>query len=47
MFLDRFRGNPDMGDIDTKDNKITNIVFFAGFAVTLMVIIVLLMYAFL
>lgn len=47
MLLERFRGNPDVGDIDSKDNKVTSIVFFVGFAVTLMVVVALLMYAFL
>ncbi len=47
MLFERFRGNPNMGDIDTGDNRITNMVFLAGFVVTLMVVAALLMYAFL
>jgi len=47
MLLEKFRGNPEVGDIDTKDNKITNIVVAAGLVVTLMVVVILLMYAFL
>jgi hypothetical protein len=44
MFLEKFHGKFDVGG---KDNRITNIMFFAGLIVTLMVVIGLLMYAFL
>ena len=47
MFLERFHGNPEIGDIDTKDNRIVNVVFFAGFVITLMVVGFLLMVYFL
>lgn len=47
MFLERFKGRLDIGDIDTKDNKILNIVVVVGVVVTLMVVVALLMYAFL
>ncbi len=46
MFLERYRGKY-MGDIDTKDNRILNVWFFAGAVVTLLVVVGLLMYAFL
>ena len=46
MFFERFHGKTDIGDIDTKDNAVTNMVFFAGFIVTLLVAIMLLMYFF-
>ena len=42
MILERFRGNPETGDIDTKDNKILNFVVLAGALVTLGIIFVLL-----
>jgi hypothetical protein len=44
MFFEKFHGKFDVG---CKDNRITNIMFFAGLIVTLMVVIGLLMYAFL
>jgi hypothetical protein len=47
MLLERFRGKTDIGDINTKDNRITNVVFVVGVVITLMVVIGLLMYAFL
>lgn len=47
MFLDRFHGNPNIGDLNTKDNRVTNVVFVVGVVITLMVVIGLLMYAFL
>jgi hypothetical protein len=47
MFLARFRGNPNVGDIDTRDNRVMNVVFFAGAVVTLVICVGLLMYAFL
>jgi hypothetical protein len=47
MFFERFHGKADIGDINTKDNRITNAVFAVGFVITLMVVIGLLMYAFL
>ena len=46
MFLERFHGK-DVEGINTKDNRITNIVFVVGVVITLMVVIGLLMYAFL
>ena len=47
MFLERFRGNPNMGDIDTRDNRFLNVFFFAGVVVTFVIAVGLLMYAFL
>ena len=47
MFLERFHGKTDIGDINTKDNRVTNVVFVVGVVITLMVVIGLLMYAFL
>ena len=47
MFLERFRGNPNTGDIDTRDNRVLNVFFFAGVVVTLLIVVGLLMYAFL
>jgi hypothetical protein len=47
MFLARFRGNPNVGDIDTRDNRVVNVLFFAGVVVTVVICVGLLMYAFL
>jgi hypothetical protein len=47
MFFERFRGKMNIGDINTNDNRITNVVFVVGVVITLMVVIGLLMYAFL
>jgi hypothetical protein len=47
MLFERFRGNPNTGDIDTKDNRVTNVLFFAGVIVTLVICVGILMYAFL
>jgi len=44
MLLERFHGKFNVGG---KDNTVTNMVFFAGLVVTLMIVIGLLMYAFL
>ncbi len=44
---ERFQGKTDVGDIDTKDNKVVDIAFFVGFAITLMVVVWLFMLAFL
>jgi hypothetical protein len=35
MFLERFYGKKDIGDINTKDNRITNVVFVVGVVITL------------
>ncbi len=42
--LNRFTGSTDTGDIDTKDNQFVNILFFAGFAVTLVIAVWMFMY---
>ena len=47
MFLARFRGNPNISDINTRDNRVVNVLFFAGFVVTVVICVGLLMYAFL
>lgn len=47
MFFERFYGKKDIGDINTKDNRITNVVFVVGVVITLMVVVGILMYAFL
>lgn len=47
MFLERFHGKQDIGDINTHDNRFTNVIFVVGVVITLMVVIGLLMYAFL
>ena len=45
MLWERFHGDPNVSDIDHKDNTIVNLIFFAGVVVTLMVVAGLLMYA--
>ena len=47
MLLERFRGNPNMGDIDTRDNRFLSLFFFAGVVVTIVIAVGLLMYFFL
>ena len=42
--LSRFTGGSDIGDIDTKDNMIVNVLFFAGFAVTVIIAVWAMMY---
>ena len=45
MLWERFHGDPNVSDIDHKDNTVVNMIFFAGVVVTLMVVAGLLMYA--
>jgi hypothetical protein len=47
MLLERFRGNPNIGDVNTRDNRVLNVLFFAGVIVTLVICVGILMYAFL
>lgn len=47
MFWEKIHGDPRIGDIDHKDNKVVNMIFVAGVVVTLLVVVALLMYAFL
>lgn len=47
MLLERFHGKKDIGDVNTKDNRIMNVVFVVGVVITLMVAIGLFMLAFL
>lgn len=42
--FNRFTGRSDVGDIDTKDNMIVNVLFFAGFAVTVIIAVWAMMY---
>lgn len=44
MLLEKFHGK---FDVKGEDNNVTNIFFFAGLVVTLMIVVGLLMYAFL
>jgi hypothetical protein len=44
MLLEKFHGKFDMRG---EDNNVTNMVFFAGLVVTLVIVVGLLMYAFL
>lgn len=47
MFWEKIRGDPKIGDIGHKDNKVVNMIFVAGVVVTLMACVAFLMYAFL
>ena len=44
MFLERFKGAANTGDIDTKYNKYVTAAFIIGFTVTLAVVVFMLMY---
>lgn len=37
MFTKKFHGQKDIGDANTKDNRIMNLVFFVGVVITLLV----------
>jgi len=47
MFLERFHGKTDIWGVNTKNNRIMDVVFVVGVVITLMVAIGLLMVAFL
>ncbi len=47
MLWARFHGDPNVSDIDHKNNTVVNLIFFAGVVVTLMACGVFLMYYFL
>ena len=44
MFWEKFRGNPKIGDISHKDNKVVNVIFAVGIVVTLVACAVFLMF---
>ena len=44
MFWEKIRGNPKIGDIQHKDNKVASMIFVAGVVVTLMACVAFLMY---
>ena len=37
MLTKKFHGKKDIGDANTKDNRIMNLVFFVGVVITLLV----------
>jgi hypothetical protein len=45
MFWEKIHGNPKIGDIQHKDNRVVNMIFVAGVVVTLMACVAFLMYA--
>jgi hypothetical protein len=45
MFWEKIRGNPKIGVIQHKDNKVVNMIFVAGVVVILMACVAFLMYA--
>ena len=44
MLWEKIHGDPKIGDIDHKDNKVVNIIFVAGVVVTLMACVAFVMY---
>jgi hypothetical protein len=44
MFWEGIRGNPKIGDIQHKGNKVVNMIFVAGVVITLMACVAFLMY---
>ena len=44
MLWERIHGDPNIGDINHKDNRIVNMIFFAGVVVTLMACVVFVMF---
>ena len=44
MLWEKIRGDPKTGDIGHKDNRVVNMIFFAGVVVTLLACVVFVMY---
>lgn len=44
MFWEKIRGNPKIGDIQHKDNKVVNMIVVVGIVVTLVVCIIFLLF---
>jgi hypothetical protein len=44
MLWEKIHGNPKVGDISHKDNKVVNMIFVAGVVVTLMACVVFVLY---